>query len=175
MKRTLGFTAVAVALIACSGCGRAITEGVGLARGAKGIVVVVAPAPSLAGYAEFKVEAFNDQTGSGVPQVVKDSLAAHVAEQLAEAKVPTGGAGKTLIIRGTYLYYEDANNTADQVFGPLEEVLARVQLVDAASGKVLGEANCVGRTTASVNKGPNEKGQGLAKAIVKWIKREMPG
>ena len=123
-------------------------------------------------YARFVVEPFKDATGIGVPQVIKSTLATHVAVQLAEKKIPTASSGKTLPIRGTYIYYEDANNTTDQLFGPFEEVIARVQLVDGST--VIGEATCVGRSTESVNKGADKKAQGLAKAIVGWIDKRYP-
>jgi prophage DNA circulation protein len=62
----------------------------------------------------------------------------------------------------------------DQVFGPFEEVVARVELVDKASGTVLGVANCIGRSNTSVNKGVNKKAEGLSKAIAIWIGRSYP-
>jgi len=175
--------AVCLAILACvsmtTGCvSRAIKEGIGVARGAKGISVMVKPvsadasARPLGGYTRFVVEPFKDATGSGVPQVIKSTLSTYVAQMLAEHKIPNEPRGKTLTIRGTYVYYEDANNTTDQVFGPFEELLARVQLCDG--GRVIGEADCVGRTTESVNKGAEKKAQGLAKAIVDWIDKSYP-
>jgi len=59
-------------------------------------------------------------------------------------------------------------------FGPLEEAVCEVQLVDKASGEVIGNATCVGRSTATVNQGLDKKAQGLAKAIVDWIKSNRP-
>jgi hypothetical protein len=49
-----------------------------------------------------------------------------------------------------------------------------MQLVDAASGEVISEAMCVGRTKESVNLGPAKKAEGLSKAIVEWIKPGFP-
>lgn len=175
--------AVCVALLACvvmtTGCvSRAIKEGVGVAMGAKGVTVPIRDisggesAPSLGKYTRFVVEPFGDQTAGGVPSVVKSMLPTQVAAMLAEKKIPNQSGGKTLTIRGTYIYYEDANNTTDQVFGPFEELLARVQLMDG--GTMVGEAYCVGRSTESVNKGPEKKAQGLAKAIVNWIDKHYP-
>jgi hypothetical protein len=59
-------------------------------------------------------------------------------------------------------------------FGNFEEVLARVEFVDKATNKVMGTANCIGRTAETVNVGVETKAEGLAKAIVNWIADRYP-
>lgn len=180
MKRLAVCLSLLAALAMTTGCmGRMIKEGAGAALGAKGFAVVSKPVPggedakSLGVYTYFVVEQFGDASPPpGVPAEVKTLLAQHVAERLIDKKIPNQPGGKTLTIRGTYIYYEAANNTTDQLFGPFEEVIARVQLMDGNT--MVGEATCVGRTTESINKGTSKKSQGLAKAIVDWIDKNYP-
>lgn len=173
-------TLLSAALAAClwsaaGGCTRAIKEGVSVVTGAKGVSVIITPITADLGvYRRFEVEPFDDQTAVGVPQVIKDTLPGYVTERLLDKKIPIDGTGKTMRITGTYIYYEDANNTTDQVFGPFEELLARVRLADGDTGRTLGEAYCVGRSTTSVAKGARNKAEGLAKAIVDWIDKSYP-
>jgi hypothetical protein len=60
------------------------------------------------------------------------------------------------------------------VLGPLEEVVARVTLVDRETGRTIGVANCIGRTSTRMNLGPKLKAEGLAKAVVLWLRSHNP-
>lgn len=175
--------AVCLLLLACvsmsTGCiGRAVKEGLGIFGGAKGFASVRTPisadpeARPLGVYTRFVVEPFDEDADTAVPQVIKDTLADNVAKVLADKKIPNEASGRTLTIRGKYIYYEAATKATSQLFGPFEEVVARVQLMDGRT--VVGEATCVGRSTESVNQGPEKKSQGLAKGIVDWIDKNYP-
>ncbi len=59
-------------------------------------------------------------------------------------------------------------------FGPFEEVVARVELVNKDDGKVIGQGVAVSRSEKSVNLGSEKKAQGLAKALVKWASDYYP-
>jgi hypothetical protein len=156
------------------GCGRAAGEVIGIYTGPKHVVSVLERVPgSLGDYSRFEVVPFADQTGGRVPSEVPLFLPRDLDRSLAEDGIPYSG-GKTLLVRGAYLYYENSDRVLDQVFGPFEEVVARVELVDKASGSVLGVANCVGRSDTSYNKGPAKKAEGLAKAIASWIGHSYP-
>jgi len=175
MKRLAVCLTLLVALTTTTGCwSRVIKEGAGAALGAKGISqplgTATAKSTILEGYTQFVVEPFSSAaTAPDVPTEVQTNLAAEVAKQLAAKKIVNDPSGKTLTIRGTFIYYEDADKATDQIFGPFEEVIAYVQFVDG--NRVIGEANCIGRTTESVNKGASKKTQGLAKAIVDWLEK----
>ncbi|MCD6304556.1 MAG: hypothetical protein J7M21_06305, partial [Planctomycetes bacterium] len=91
----------------------------------------------------------------------------------AAAHLPRDPAGRTLVVRGTVIHYESAS-TLGFVIGPLEEVIVRAELVDKDTQRVLGRANCIGRTKASINAGPKQKAKGLAKAFVRWIDSRYP-
>ena len=180
MKRLIVCFSLLAALTMTTGCwSRLAKEGIGAVSGAKGFARVSTPvAPtetstSLGAYTHFVVEPFADTSPSpGVSLEVKNMLGQHVAEKLIDKKIPNQPGGRTLTIRGTYIYYEEANKATDQLFGPFEEVIARVQLLDGNT--LIGEATCVGRSTESVNKGASKKSQGLARAIVDWIDKNYP-
>ena len=91
---------------------------------------------------------------------------------MASKKLPNDPSGKTLVIRGRILHYEDSGILGH--ITPLEQVIARIELVDKATGQVIGVANCIGRSTTSLNAGVAKKGEGLAKAIVSWLDKRYP-
>ena len=82
-------------------------------------------------------------------------------------------SGKTLVYNVNLLHYEVADAT-DNVFGPLEQVVARVELVDKQSGQQLAQGSCIGRTGKSVGLGVEWKAWGLARALYKWTSAYYP-
>ena len=180
MSKRTALLILAAAGLGLGGCtGTAIKEGAGLALGARGSVTVLTPidpnpeARPLGAYQRFKLAPLTDDMKGHAPAGLADDLPAEFEKQLAAKKIPNAAAGKTLLIRGKVLHYE-GSSTIGKALGPVEFVVARVELVDESAGKVLGEANCVGRTTARVNLGVAKKAQGLAKAIVHWIDSRFP-
>ena len=178
MKQVLCLMIVAVVGMCSLGCSRAIGEAAELALGPKGIYVpLLSPggegAWPLAGYTRFELEPFTDDFGGRTPAELLRRLPEKFQEELAEAKLPNQPGGKTLVIRGSVRHYE-SSNLVGMALGPIEEVIARVELLDKDSGKVIARANCVGRTTKAVGKGVSKKTEGLAKAIVSWIKTYYP-
>ena len=180
MKSKLAVGAVLVAaLLFAQGCmGRAISEGAGAALGPKGKVVVLSPivdssAKPLGVYQRFEMERFVDSMDGQAPPDLNQYLAPAFAKELLDDRIPEAAYGKTLLIRGKFIHYE-TGDMLDQAFGPLEEVIARVELVDKDSGKVIGVANCIGRTKETVRMGVKNKADGLAKAIAGWIGKNYP-
>ena len=171
-------TVLVMMSVACSlattGCiaGTVVSEGVGTVRGAKGIYVPLTtqPVAVMVAYTRFELGAFGDDFAGKTPQELLRELPRYFQEELDKRKISSAHlpAGKTLIVRGTALHYEDVKFVG-MVIGPLEEVLVRAELVDKASGTVLATANCVGRSTTRINSGVSHKAEGLAKALVSWI------
>ncbi|OPX25112.1 MAG: hypothetical protein B1H04_00685 [Planctomycetales bacterium 4484_123] len=167
------------AVVMLGGCSTALKETVGLATGARGSVTVLEEslaakeAKPLGAYERFELEALADDMGGQVPPELFSHLPRAFEKALAAKKIPNARAGKTLLIRGKVLHYEDSS-VVGKALGPLEFVVARVQFVDKGTGKVLATANCVGRTTTRVNLGVARKAEGLARAIVKWIDERFP-
>ncbi len=171
--------AMVVALIGAGvlsgGClGRAVKEGFGAATGAKGVYAQTqAPAVDLRMYENIEVGAITDGFSGKTPHQLLAILPTKIVEQLQSKKLPTGASGKTLVIQGKIIYYEKAGITG-QAFGPFEEVVSEIQLVDKDSGTVVAVANCIGRSTTTMNQGVKKKAEGLAKGIVKWIRKLYP-
>lgn len=178
MSRTTLTMLVMAALATAGGCSTAIKEGVGVATGAKGLYAPVRPvaagdARPLGEYGAFELGTFSDDFGGNVPASLDGHFRTAFAEQLADSRLAEADGTKTLLIRGRYIHYEDAS-TLGFAIGPLEQVIARVELVDESSGRVLGVANVVGRTTNRVNVGVEKKAQGLAKGLIEWLKQLYP-
>lgn len=160
-----------------SGCTRAIREGMGVAKGGKGLYVfmpggVHSTPGSLAGeYEAVKLAPFTNASGTQPPANLNQLLEMEFRKFLNEKPLPLtyAGPGRTIVITGQYIYYEKAEKTG-HIFGPFEEVIAIVELRDQNSGTLLAKANCVGRTDTSVNIGDKHKAEGLAKAIYDLIK-----
>ena len=161
------------------GCSTAAKEAVGVVTGPKGIYAPIKAvsaneeARPLGQYKRFELGRITDDVGGGVPASLLSHLRQAFPEEIAKAKLPNEPGGKTLVIRGRILHYEDSDTLA-MVTGPLEEVIARLEMVDRDSGQVLGVANCIGRTTTRTTVGVANKGRGLARAIVSWIDKRYP-
>jgi hypothetical protein len=168
ISRTLFLACLGLGVL--PGClGRAISETAGKIEGPKGNYSTVARLnTSLAGYTRFEVGTVRDDTGGHMPAELPGMLPEKVQAELARRGLPDDPGGRTAVIRCSILHYEDSTLFAN-VFGPLEEVIARVELVDKPSGRVLGSANCVGRTRETVNLGVEKKAEGLAVGIAKYI------
>ncbi len=163
-----------MAILTSTGCmSRLAKEGLGVATGAKG---AFSEAPSmgpkgatpLRSYQDFQVGKITDDFGGRTPSLLLATLPGEIRKELKEKEIPTGQAGRTIIIQGRVFYYEKAGMMG-QVFGPLEESVAEIQLVDKDTGRVVGTAVCVGRSTTTSNQGVEKKAEGLAKGIVDWI------
>lgn len=181
MKLVLTATAVAALALFSGGCTRIFGEAAGAVLGGKGKTIVLQPispdsrAYPLGAYKHFQLQPLTDNTGGQMPAQLNSDLHAEFAKELRDEHVLNYSEGKTLVIRGALLHYENSRLAAtDQVFGPLEEAVVRVELVDADSGKVIGVANCVGRSNVTDLMGPHSKAEGLAKAFAGWIAENYP-
>jgi hypothetical protein len=177
--RNLVLVLLTAGLVFSGGCvSRIAKEGLGAATGAKGSFYESPSmghegAKPLAGYQDFQVGRVEDAFKGRTPRQLLSSLPQEIRQNLRKESLPTGKGGKTCVINVSVLYYEQAG-AMGQVFGPLEEVIAEVQLVDKNDDRVVGNAICVGRSTTTANQGVEKKAQGLAKGVVNWIKSRYP-
>jgi hypothetical protein len=156
------------------GCTRLGKEAFRTVTGAKGgFTQAQAPTRPIGMYRRIEVGKITDSFKARTPPELLANLPAKILEHLQDQGLPTAGSGKTLIIEGEILYYEEAS-AAGHIFGPFEEVVSEIRLVDKDTKEVIATANCVGRTTTSMNKGVAHKTDGLAKGIVKWISDNYP-
>jgi len=168
MKAKILIPCLVLAAMAPGCISRIAKEGLATARGAKGVHATLQEAPSLEQYRRIELGQITDDFGGKVPAGMWAPFREEFHEQLIEKELPNDPSGKTLLVRGKILHFE-VSGALGHAFGPLEEVLARIELVDKASGKVLGTANCIGRSTSTKNSGVDMKGRGLAKAITSWL------
>lgn len=161
-----------------TGCmSRAIKEGFSVATGPKGFYAEdpsMGPeeAKPLAKYNSFKIGEFNSSFRNTPPELLR-LVPTELRKKLTEEGLPLGPGGATCVINGTVIYYEKAG-LSGQLFGPFEEAVFEVQLVDQASGQVIGQAICVGRSTTTARQGVENKAIGVAKGIAKWIEDRYP-
>jgi len=146
----------------------------GLAQGGKGEHFPLgAHAAPLTAYDSIEVQTFSVDyplTPSTLPEMLRPRL----IQDLSAKSQPVGSAGsRVLVVRGRIIYYEDSTGT-DHVWGPLEETVALVDLVDKSSGATVARAACVGRSNASVSVGIETKADGLSEAVANWISRYRP-
>lgn len=172
-KNALLSVTLVAALVACPGClSRAVKEGVGAARGASGKHMTIQPTGSLSAYNTYELGATTNEVGRNLPGNFFRLLPSQLHKELADKGLTRRhGGGKVMLINVDVVHYE-SGGFMGQAFGPFEEVVARVTLVDKATGNVLGTANCVGRSQSTTAEGVEEKASGLAKAIAGWIESQ---
>lgn len=170
---------IASTLVLAPGCFTVAEEAYYKVKGAVGLFVEIKPVASfqdhlsLSQYTRFELGEMRDEFAGKVPFLFIPDLQAEFPRALADSRIYQYARGRTLLIRGSIIYYEHAG-TLGVVLGDIEEVLARVELVDKATGKVVGTAMCVGRSVSRSTMGVNYKAEGLARAIVLWIQAYYP-
>ena len=176
---------LSLGLLAClaflsQGCvGRVVGEGAEKALGPKGVyweekaVAVNHKTKALGVYQRIELGTVKNSYGKNVPPDFITKFRAEFTKQLQESKLPKEASGKTLLLNVDIIHYEVAD-TSDNVLGPLEQVVAHVDLVDKDTQQVVGSGNAVGRTGKSVGLGVEWKARGLAKALIKWVSDYYP-
>jgi len=151
MKRIALLSLFAVSLTSAGGCiTRAAKEAI---LSPKGFSVPVPTKPAASprnSYSKVQIENFTNTGITTMPANMNQILQTALAEKIAALKpnkaILDPGAARVLLVRGQYLYYEEAGGIFDQAFGPFEEIIALVELVDQPSGKVAARGYCVGKT-----------------------------
>ncbi len=168
-NRSLLVLLVVLAAAAVPGClGRVVKESVAGGMGAEGVLAEIKRPGSLGAYTSFELGEYTHEMGGQIPRQIWTYLPGKFGVHLQDKGLAGLTGGKALVLRGAILHYE-GEGIKGLLFGDFEEVIARVEMVDKASGAVLGTANCIGRTKTTSRKGVENKADGLAKALVKWI------
>jgi hypothetical protein len=172
--------AVMISALGSQGCmERMVGEGMAAATGPKGAYFEEKPLAekkdhkALEAYKRFELGEMKNMTGKFMPPDFMTYLPAQFKEQLASSDLPKEASGKTLVFRVSIVHYEAAD-AMDNAFGPFEEVVARVELVNKDDGRVISQGVAVSRSDKSVNLGAEKKAQGLAKALIKWASDYYP-
>jgi hypothetical protein len=171
MNRTLPATALlAVAALALNGCFSVDVDvrspSGGWGHRSHGDYSVLRPVPgatdALGAYSGIAIGPFTDATGGRVPPMAGAFLTTELRDRLEDKKLPSRPVGRTMVIRGVFTGYAGA-------------LVARVELVDAATGGVLGVARCVGSSgEPDPGKAVRKRAHGVAKAIVDWVRSRYP-
>lgn len=171
MKRALVMTAAALALsIGCSGCvSRMVGEGMGATLGASGKVIASGMAPDLTRFKSLHIEPIVVAADVQVPAEMPAMIRVDMATAAAARGLAPEGEQAALNLSGEIIHYETAG-TVDTAIGPIAEVIVRTRLADAQTGKVIAQANLVGRSKATSSSGPKSLSGGVGKALDKWLK-----
>jgi hypothetical protein len=141
---------------------------VGAATGASGRVVENGSTPNLAAYRGLRVEPLKLSASSQAPADMPGMIQADL-EAAARGRGLTLDEKPALRLVGEVIHYE-TSSTVDTAIGPLAEVIVWAKLIDASSGKVVAEANLVGRSKASSSSSDKHLSAGVGKALDKWLK-----
>ncbi len=149
------------------GCGRAISEGLGLATGASGKVIHLERPHLLDEYRGLRVESLTVTPGLKTPASLDSLIRDEIAKAGANLRLtPDGTPG--LLFTGEVINYESAE-LVDTAIGPLEECIVRARLTDAGSGRILAVANLISRAKSTTASGEKNLAAGVGKALAAWL------
>ena len=145
--KSLTMLLVFAGLTLTSGCvGRLIDEGIEKGLGPTAKVCSLEPrlpekaSNYLAAYKSFELVQPVRSEFPDTPGEFMSYFPARLQEQLASKGLPVGRGGKTLLIGVTILGYQPVSSY-NKVLGPTEEVIARVELTDKDTGKVVAKGH----------------------------------
>ena len=164
----ISLTAVALSLANIGCMGRLVSEGMGTVTGASGSFVEVQKVKDLSKYKGFKIEAITAAPGLKLPADTIALVRQNFNEAAAKRDLRPSGM-PALKLAGEIVHYE-SGGIVDKAIGPLQEVIVRTRLMDAATGEVLTEANLVGRSKATTSSGVKNLAEGAGKGLKKWLK-----
>jgi hypothetical protein len=179
MNRLL-LTAILSGLAMSAGCGTIATQTIAGATGAASRYYEIRDiGGTLDRYAAVQVEPFDASPMLGaIPSMVVTSTQPLIIDQLTRSGLFSQVAAKTnvrpaLIIRGKFMDYDPGTSAARAVIGTNPMLSAQVEVVDAASGKVLGVAMVRGIIVSIVRTERTELGDGIGKAIKGLLAEHM--
>ena len=180
VTRAVAMMVLMISALASQGCmERLVGEGVEATMGPKAAYFEEKPVAAqkdhkgLEAFKRFELGEVKNMTGKLMPPEFPSHLAAQFKAQLAESDLPKEPSGKTLVFQVSIIHYEAASMVSN-AFGPFEEVVARVELVNKDDGQAVGQGVAISRSEKSVNLGSEKKAQGLAKALIKWASDYYP-
>ncbi len=175
---SVAFIGLTAAVLASTGCTTALKQTYYGVTGAKGkfYEVKVVDSGVLATYRSIKVEKFTNELGERVPPKVIAEVNERTPQMVADAELfyPDG---KSLVVKGRIVHFTGKSGlkgSVGSVIGGGEECVCRVQLVDGASGDLVGEAVCWGIVKSAIRRGSGELGEGVGDGVVKWLEERLP-
>ena len=169
---------LAMLTLATTGCTTALKQAYYGARGADGkfYELKVVDPDVLAAYKAVRVEPFTNELGEHVPEKVVNAINELAPKTIFQANIfyPDG---KTLVVNGKIIHFtgkSGVEGSVGSVIGGGEVCVCRVQLTDADSGDLVGEAICWGIVKSAVRRGSEEMGVGVGKGLVEWFEERLP-
>ncbi len=169
MTRWMALLLAAVTMgIACSGCSRAVSEGMGVAMGASGKVVDSGVPADLTRYTSLHVQPVTVAPDLRVPPEVPEMIRANLVA--AAAGVGLGSQGQPGLQLAVQVIHYETTGVVDSAIGPLAEIIVHATLTDATSGQVVAHANLVGRSKATMSSSDKDLTAAVGKALTKWLR-----
>lgn len=170
--------ALALLTLATTGCTTALKQAYYGVRGAEGkfYELTVVDPDVLATYKAIRVEPFTNELGEHVSEKVVNAINEQAPKTISQANIfyPDG---KTLVVNGKIIHFtgqSGVEGSVGSVIGGGEVCVCRVQLTDADSGDLVGEAICWGIVKSAVRRGSEEMGVGVGKGLAEWFEERLP-
>lgn len=167
MRRWLPIMFLSTCFLSTGCVGRLIRESIGVVKGAAGAVVEIKEPKDLSHYKGLRVDPVTVTPGMKVADETTGLIERQWTKCGPKLQLTPDGEPK-LVLRGEIIHYE-MGGAVDQAIGPLQEIILRAKLLDAATGELLGEANLLGRAKATTESGRPKLAVGTAKAVRKWL------
>ncbi|MFQ6049296.1 MAG: hypothetical protein ACE5K7_08030 [Phycisphaerae bacterium] len=163
----------AATLVVAAGCSPISLAKRGLeeVRGASGELVVLQElsASAMADASRITVGPMVNDAGPDCPEPFRLELQDALRQAVARASTKMAkGSGPALRLEGKIVYFRHAG--ARKLLGGMAMALARIRVVDAASGQIVGRANAVASSKA-VRAGREQLARAIAKEVAAWLAR----
>jgi hypothetical protein len=176
-RKFLGHVLSLTCIGSMAGCSTVAKQAYYTAAGASGkFYEIHVVDPSILGSRKsLRVGDFKNDLGEIPPSAIFNSIASHTRRLLGESAL-FSGSGDPLEIQGLMIHYTGPSSAKGAVRSKIgrQDCVCRVRLLDGNSGSLIGEAVCWGVTRSAVRRDHDELAEGVAKGIVKWIKRRHP-
>lgn len=162
------------ALTIGSGCQQIFVGGaVSEIRGGSGHLVVIRrpSAADLLEYRNIRVERVVNEMGQALPAYATAEIRQAYVKAVTRKGLFTltsGNPPATLVLQVSVIHYQSSGSIS-KLLGGFNQLICRVRLVDGATGRTLGEANCMGLSKALARSGIEELADGSAKALRRWL------
>ena len=169
MKRLTLWAGLAAMAALNAGClGRMINEGAGLVVGANANVIEIDPLDRSQQIGPVTVEKIENAMGTPVSGEWLFDLAGSLRAKLANDGLFLEPGRRAVRVSGVVVHLEGAKLT-DEAFGPHPEVIVRTTVTDAATGRIIGIANVVGRARGDTSSSRQDLSDAFAAGVTKWL------
>lgn len=170
MKRLAALAVLVAVAVTAGGCMTAIEESYGAVAGAKSIVVETQDLPEYSSIGPITVNNITSDLGSVVPPDWL-SLLTHQARMQTDGEEKFRNGTMPVTLTGAVIHLE-TRDTVSLAMGPESQVIVRMKCYDQ-NGKLLSEANVIGRARSRTSSSKEDICKGFGKAVVEWMELAM--